>query len=147
MSIEHWKRYRSAKTASSSDLSFGTDRLSNSTYYMFAKTYWTELTDFIAKIMKHVHINYYILILISNWYFLLNDNNNDTLVQLVDTHTSLVEVTMGSRPTAHWCDARCCNAKANTRRLERFYRTSETSAARVAWRMQSRYLRKMHQKR
>ena len=52
-----------------------------------------------------------------------------------------------SHPTAPWYDASCRDAKANTRRLERFYRTSRTPAALAAWRMQSRYLRKFLQER
>ena len=72
---------------------------------------------------------------------------DDTLAQLVDKHTPLVKVVMRSRLTAPWYDASCRNAKANTRRLERFYRTSWTPAALAAWRMQSRYLRKFLQER
>ena len=62
---------------------------------------------------------------------------DEILLHLVDKHAPLIKVTIQSRWTATWYDASCCDAKVNTHRLERFYRTSRASrtpAALITWR-------------
>ena len=52
----------------------------------------------------------------------------DTLLQLFHTHAPLVEVTVRSRQTVTWYVESCRDAKMNTPRFERFYRTNNTAA-------------------
>ena len=66
---------------------------------------------------------------------------DQTLKSVVDKHAPLAKVSIRSRPTAPWYDDECVNVKANTRRLERFYRTRRTPAALDAWRSQLEYQR------
>ena len=69
---------------------------------------------------------------------------DQTLKSLVYNPASLAKVTIRSRPTAPWYDAGCVNVKANTRRLERFYRTRSTPTALDASSRQLKYERILH---
>ena len=66
------------------------------------------------------------------------------IIPYTDLSSPLAKVTTRSRPIASWYDAGCLNDKANTRRLERFYRTP---AALDVWRSQRKYQRYYMQER
>ena len=62
-------------------------------------------------------------------------------------HAPLAKVVIRSRPTAPWYDTSCVSVKANTRRLDQFYRASHTPSLFDAWRNQLKYQRYYMQER
>jgi len=66
---------------------------------------------------------------------------DDTLRTLVDKHAPFADVKLRAHRNAPWYDDDCRAVKAETRRLERIFRSNRSDAVRKAWRHQSRYQR------
>ena len=70
-------------------------------------------------------------------------NSNDLFIcydqclwQVVDSHTALETKVKRGRRSERWYTAECKEVKAETRRLERIYRSTHTAAAHIQWRQQ-----------
>ena len=77
--------------------------------------------------------------------YLIVMNYDTTLRSLLDSHAPAKTVTVRMARTARWYDAECRKTKKLTRRLEKQYRKTKSSAARMVWRSQSDVQRQLFQ--
>ena len=59
---------------------------------------------------------------------------DECLRQVVDIHAPLETKVKRDRRSERWYTAECKEVKAETRRLERIYRSTHTAAAHIQWR-------------